>query len=194
VAVISAVAVSETELVTRAQGGERNAFSELVRIHAQGVQNVIYRMCGDMQLAEDAAQETFIQAWLHLSSYRPQSSLRNWLYRIAVNTTTDMLRKEKRILPGAMEDFHLTDSQPSPEGRFLMEERTALVQKAISSLPDASRAVLVLKEYEGLSYQEIANVLDIPIGTVMSRLNYARGLLKKELEGQLLLQTEAENV
>ena len=103
-------AINETELVTRAQNGERNAFSELVRIHAQGVMNVVYRMCGDAQIAEDAAQETFIQAWLHLSSYRPQTSLRNWLYRIAVNAATDMLRKEKRILPNALEDLQLTGS------------------------------------------------------------------------------------
>jgi RNA polymerase sigma-70 factor (ECF subfamily) len=187
------LAVNETELVIRAQGGERNAFSELVRLHAQGVLSVIYRYCGDSQIAEDSAQETFIQAWLHLASFRPQASLRNWLYRIAINTATDMLRKEKRILPGAMEDFHLADPQPGPEGLFLQEERTALVQKAILSLPDASRAVLVLKEYEGLSYREIADALDIPIGTVMSRLNYARGLLKRNLEGQLLVLAEVEN-
>ena len=186
--------VVETELVTRAQGGDRNAFSELVCIHAQGVLNVIYRMCGDMQIAEDAAQETFIRAWSHLASFRQQASLRNWLYRIAINTAMDMLRKEKRILPGDVEDFHLTDPGPGPEALLLQEERTALVQNAIVSLPDASRAVLVLKEYEELSYHEIADALDIPVGTVMSRLNYARRLLRKKLEGQLLLLAEAENV
>jgi len=187
-------AANETELVTRAQSGERNAFSELVRIHAQGVFNVIYRMCGDVQIAEDAAQETFIQAWLHLSSYRTQTSLRNWLYRIAVNTATDMLRKQKHILPTAVEDFYLTDPRPGPEALFSQREQAALIQKAILSLPDASRAVLVLREYEGLSYHEIADALDIPVGTVMSRLNYARSLLRNRLEGQLLLQVEAENV
>src|SRR5512146_1843028 len=107
---------NETELVSRAQNGERNAFSELVRIHAQGVMNVIYRMCGDVQIAEDAAQETFIQAWLHLSSFRPQSSFRNWLYRIGVNAATDMLRKQKRILPNDLEDLQLRDPQLGPEG------------------------------------------------------------------------------
>jgi RNA polymerase sigma-70 factor (ECF subfamily) len=187
-------AANELELVTRAQHGERSAFSELVRIHALGVLNVIYRMCGDTQIAEDAAQETFIRAWLHLSSYRPQTSLRNWLYRIAVNAATDMLRKEKRILPNALEDLQLKDPQPGPEAVFSQEERTALVQKSVLSLPDASRAVLVLKEYEGMSYQEIADALDIPIGTVMSRLNYARKLLKEKLEQKLFLQVEAENV
>jgi RNA polymerase sigma-70 factor, ECF subfamily len=185
---------NETELITRAQNGERNAFSELVRIHAQGVLNVIYRMCGNMQIAEDAAQETFIQAWLHLLSYRPRTSLRNWLYRIAVNTATDMLRKEKRVLPTAVEDFYLTDPGPGPEALFSQAEQAALVQKAVLSLPHASRAVLVLREYEGLSYHEIADALDIPVGTVMSRLNYSRKLLKDKLEPKLFVKMEIEDV
>lgn len=186
--------VDETNLILKAQNGDRNAFSELVCIHAQGVMNVIFRMCGNAQLAEDAAQEAFIRAWSNLRSFRPGSPFRGWLYRIALNTATDMLRKEKRILPNAMEDLQLTDPQPGPEGTFLQEEQTALVQKAIHALPDASRAVLVLKEYEGLSYQEIANTLDIPIGTVMSRLNYARRLLKEKLEGQRVQLLEVEHV
>jgi RNA polymerase sigma-70 factor (ECF subfamily) len=187
-------AINEIELVTRAQSGERNAFNELVHIHAQGVMNVIYRMCGDAQIAEDAAQETFIQAWLHLASYRPQASLRSWLYRIAVNAATDMLRKEKRILPNALEDLHLQDPQLGPEALFFQEERTALVKKAILALPEASRMVLVLREYEGMSYHEIADALGIPVGTVMSRLNYARKTLKDKLEQKLFVQVEAEHV
>ena len=186
--------VHETELITRAQHGDRNAYSELVCVHAQGVINVIYRMCGDAQIAEDAGQETFIQAWLHLSSYRLHTSLRNWLYRIAVNAATDMLRKVKRILPNALEDLQLSDPKPGPEALYFQEERTALVQKAVLSLPEASRAVLVLRAYEGMSYQEIADALDIPVGTVMSRLNYARKLLKDKLEYTLFVQVEAEHV
>ena len=191
---VAVAAVNETELVTQAQRGDRNAFGELVCIHAQGVTNVIYRMCGNVQIAEEAAQETFIQAWLHLSSYRPQTSLRNWLYRIAVNAATDILRKEKRILPNAIEDLQLTDSLPGPEALLFQSERTALVQKAILSLPDASRAILVLREYEEMSYHEIADTLDIPVGTVMSRLNYARKILKEKLEQTLFLNVEAEHV
>jgi len=192
VATISAI--NETELVTRAQHGDRNAFSELVSMHARGVLNVIYRMCGDEQLAEDAAQEAFIQAWLHLPSYRPQTPLRNWLYRIAVNAATDKFRKEKRILPNDIEDLNLTDERPGPESLVSQQERTVLVQKAVLSLPEASRAVLVLREYEGMSYHEIADALDIPVGTVMSRLNYARKLLKDKLEQELMSQVEAEHV
>jgi RNA polymerase sigma-70 factor, ECF subfamily len=187
------LAVSEMELVGEAQNGDRNAFSELVRIHARGVFNVVYHMCGDALVAEDAAQETFIRAWQNLSSYRPQTPLRNWLYRIAFNAGLDMLRKEKRILPNAIEDMNLTDGQPGLEAQVSQNERTSLVQKAIMSLPDASRAVLVLREYEGMSYQEISSTLDIPVGTVMSRLSYARNLLKAKLQPQLSL-LEAEHV
>src|SRR5512147_2154409 len=103
----------------------------------------------------------------------------------------DMLRKEKRILPTALEDLQLRDPLPGPEAVFSQEEKIAMVQKAVLSLPDASRAVLVLREYEGLSYQDISSTLDIPVGTVMSRLNYARKLLKTKLEPQYsLLETE----
>jgi RNA polymerase sigma-70 factor, ECF subfamily len=191
--VVTVQAVSERELVASAQNGDRNAFSELVRVHAQGVLNVIYRMCGDTQLAEDAAQEAFLRAWQNLSSYRPGTPLRNWLYRIALNAGTDMLRKEKRILPDDIEDLHLTDGGTGLETLVLQNEKTRLVQNAILSLPETSRAVLVLREYEGLSYQEISSTLDIPVGTVMSRLNYARNLLKAKLQSQLSL-LEAEHV
>src|SRR5690349_13317294 len=190
------MAASEMELVNQAKNGDRSAFSELVCIHAPGVINLIYRLYGNAQMAEDAAQETFIQAWLHFSSYRPQLSLRNWLYRIAVNAATDMLRKEKRILPNPLENLAMRDPQPGPEARFSQEERITIIQKAVLSLPDACRAVLVLREYEGLSYHEIANTLDIPVGTVMSRLNYARKLLRGKLDQELSVevQTEVEHV
>jgi RNA polymerase sigma-70 factor (ECF subfamily) len=193
-AVMNISQANETELVKRAQSGDRSAFGELVRTHTQGVLHVIYRMCGDMGIAEDAAQETFVQAWLRLKSYRPGTSLRNWLYRIAVNSAIDMLRKDKRILPGAVEDLGLADPLPGPEASAASSERAETVQRAVLDLPEASRAVLVLREYEGLSYQEIAGALDIPVGTVMSRLNYARTLLKKSLEVQLFSFAEAENV
>lgn len=190
----SAAAINETELVFRAKNGEQSAFSDLVCIHADGVRDVVYRMYGNAQVAEDAAQETFIRAWLNLATFRPGTPFRNWLYRIAINTATDMLRKEKQVLPDALDELQLRDPQPGPEAIVFQEERTALVKKAVLSLPDACRAVLVLREYEGLSYQEIADAVEIPVGTVMSRLNYARKLLKDKLEQKLFLQAEAEYV
>jgi RNA polymerase sigma-70 factor (ECF subfamily) len=186
--------INETELVTKAQNGDRNAYSELVRTHSQGVLNVVYRMCGNSDLAEDAAQEAFIQAWLRLSSYKEKTSFRSWLYRIAVNAAIDMLRKEKRILPSSVDDLNLRDSRPNPEAILASSERAELIREAVITLPNASRAVLVLREYEGLSYQEIAESLEIPMGTVMSRLSYARKLLKEKLETHLFSYAEVENV
>ncbi|MEW5827972.1 MAG: sigma-70 family RNA polymerase sigma factor [Chloroflexota bacterium] len=183
----------ETELVILAQRGDRNAFGELVQRHSRGVLGVAYRLCGESQLAEDAAQETFLRAWLNLSGFHPQTSLRNWLYRIAVNAVTDMLRKDRRLAPQDVDEMDLTDPRPGPESRVARDEGSALVTRAVLSLPEASRAALVLKEYEGLSYQEIAGLLDIPLGTVMSRLNYARKRLKEILQPQLSIYAEVEN-
>jgi RNA polymerase sigma-70 factor (ECF subfamily) len=185
-------AETEAALVAEAQKGDRNAFGELVRYHHQGVVNVVYRMCGDVGLAEDAAQDAFIQAWLHLPSFHAGSSLRNWLYRIAVNAALDILRREPKTPIADVETLSMTDPLAGPEAVLLQKERTIVVQQAILSLTETSRAVIVLREYGGLSYQEIASVLDIPLGTVMSRLNYARNQLKQLLESQFIYM-EIEN-
>lgn len=175
----------ETELVTRAQQGDRGAFSELVQCHYAGVINVVYHLCGDPRLAEDAAQEAFLRAWLHLDTYRPRTAFRHWLYRIAVNAALDSLRRDTHVAPESIEDLALPDAQPGPESVLAQAELAVLVQQALLALPAASRVVLVLREYEGLSYQSIAATLDIPVGTVMSRLNYARNRLRAVLEPQL---------
>ena len=140
---------------------------------------MVYRMCGDANLAEDAAQEAFIRAWQHLANYRPRSPFRNWVYRIATNVALDVLRREKETVD--VEVLPLTSSNRGPEATVARKERGERVRQAVLALPPASRAALVLREYEGLSYQEIADTLDIPIGTVMSRLNYARNRLRKLL-------------
>ena len=183
---------TETGLIEQAQLGDRNAFGELVRCHYTGVVHVVYRLCGDAGLAEDMAQETFLRAWINLPSFHPQSSLRNWLYRIAVNAVLDVLRRRpEETLEDEAADM-LVDQAAGPETALIEKERVALLQKALGSLPEAARSVLVLREYGGLSYQEIASVLDVPIGTVMSRLNYARNRLRERLKKQLL-QMESEH-
>ena len=195
---------AETSLISRAQRGDRGAYGELVRRYHAGVINVVFRLCGDARLAEDAAQEAFIRGWLHLPSYHPQNSLRtqnsqrtqyslrNWLYQIAVNAALDTLRQESKISSVALDDLPLAAPDPGPEAAVIQAERRTLVQRAILALPPSSRVVLVLREYEGLSYQEIASALEIPIGTVMSRLNFARSRLKETLAPQFLSQ-EVEN-
>jgi len=170
---------NEIELITQAQQGDRRAFGQLVRRHREGVINVVYRMCGDANLAEDAAQEAFIRAWQHLPSYRPRSPFRNWVYRIATNVALDALRRERETVD--IESLPLATSNERPQSTVEREERGERVRQAVLALPPASRAVLVLREYEGLSYREIADTLNIPMGTVMSRLNYARNRLRESL-------------
>jgi RNA polymerase sigma-70 factor (ECF subfamily) len=170
---------SNLELIAQAQRGDRRAFGELVRRHREGVVDVVYRMCGDVNLAEDAAQEAFIRAWQHLPSYRPRSPFRNWVYRIATNVALDVLRCERETVD--VDALSLPASDAGPEATVEGKERGERVRQAVLALPPASRSVLVLREYEGLSYQEIADTLGIPIGTVMSRLNYARKRLRESL-------------
>ena len=183
---------TEAALIAKAQSGDRNAYGELVRQHHRGVIQVIYRMCGDMELAQDAAQDAFIRAWLNLPTFRPGTSLRNWLYRIAINAALDVLRRDAKIADTDIEDLSLPDPQAGPETALLQKERTLAVQQAILALTEASRSVLVLREYGGLAYHEIAAALDIPLGTVMSRLNYARHQLRQSLQ-PLFIQMEIEN-
>jgi RNA polymerase sigma-70 factor (ECF subfamily) len=172
-------AETELELIAKAQQGDRQAFGELVLRNREGVINVVYRMCGDAHLAEDAAQEAFIRAWQHLPGYRPRSLFRNWVYRIATNVALDFLRRERETVD--VDTLSLASSDGDPEAMVERGERGERVRQAVLALPPASRAVLVLREYEGLSYREIADTLGIPIGTVMSRLNYARNRLRDSL-------------
>jgi len=185
-------AETEAALIAKAQNGNRNAYGELVRHHYPGVIKVIYRMCGDVELAQDAAQDAFIQAWLHLATFRPGTSLRNWLYRIAINAALDVLRRDTKVADTDFETLSMPDPQAGPEAALLQKERTVAVQQAILALTEASRSVLVLREYGGLTYHEIAVALDIPLGTVMSRLNYARHQLKQSLQ-PYFIQMEIEN-
>jgi len=176
----------ETALIEKAQNGDRNAFGELVIHYYPGVVQVVFRLCGDAGLAQDMAQEAFLRGWINLPSFRPQSSLRNWLYRIAVNATLDVLRRRPEE---QFEDEVIQmspDQAMGPESALIEKERVALLQQAMRSLPEAAHSVLVLREYGGLSYQEIAGVLDVPIGTVMSRLNYARNRMRELLKADML--------
>ena len=170
---------AELELITQAQQGDRRAFGELIRLNRERVINVVYRMCGDANLAEDAAQEAFIRAWQHLPNYRPRSPFRNWVYRIATNVALDFLRREKETMD--VDALPLAASDRGPEATVERKERGERVRQAVLALPPASRTVLVLREYEGLSYREIADAVGIPVGTVMSRLNYARTRLRQTL-------------
>jgi RNA polymerase sigma-70 factor (ECF subfamily) len=183
VEVAASTGLDERERIDRAQAGDRQAFGELVEAHRQGVVNVVYRMCGDVQLAEESAQEAFIRAWQNIRRYDPRFAFRNWVYRIALNVALDVLRRTK--ITADIDTDPLVSNSESPEAAAERHERAETVRQAVLKLPPASRAVLILREYESLSYHEIAEALDIPVGTVMSRLNYARTQVRKELSNYL---------
>ncbi len=170
---------TDQDLVSASLHGDRQAFGELVNRYRDGAVAVVYRMTGDQQTAEEAAQEAFIRAWQKLHSYKPQYSFRSWVYSIAAHGALDMLRGAREAVD--IDLLPLESQAGKPEAELEAEERRSQVQRAVLALPPAARAVLVLREYEGLSYQEIATALDIPVGTVMSRLNYARSQLRQSL-------------
>ncbi|GAB4523850.1 MAG: RNA polymerase sigma factor RpoE [Anaerolineae bacterium] len=175
--------VSEAELIERSQAGDQAAFGELVNRYHRLVLSVAYRLCNDPHLAQDISQETFIKAWQALPRFVPRgdqdTGFRAWLCRIAVNTAIDEMRRQRPV-----EELGPTQAAPQigPMEAVVQRADSEAIRAAIARLPERSRAALILREFEGLSYQEIAEALDVPIGTVMSRLNYARRRLREELE------------
>jgi RNA polymerase sigma-70 factor (ECF subfamily) len=169
----------DRELIAASLSGDRSAFGVLVLRYRQLVLGIAYRMCGDRALAEDIAQETFVRAWEKLDTYRPEGNWRGWICRIASNLTVDTLRRQRPSVD--ITQVSLPSSGDPPERRALEIERAAAVRAAVLRLPAHVRSALVLREYEGLSYIEIAEALDIPLGTVKSRLNDARRRLAEEL-------------
>jgi len=180
------VEMDDRDLIACAQQGDRQAFAELVSRHQNSIVSLTYRMCGDLHLAEDAAQEAFVRVWQNLDSYKPQYAFRSWLYRIAANAALDSLRRNRPTTE--LDSVSLADPATSPERSAEENQRAAHVRRAIAQLSEPLRIVLILREYQELTYQEIADALDIPIGTVMSRLNTARVQLRHEL---LVLLEEA---
>lgn len=170
---------NEPDWIARAQAGDKAAFGLLVQRYRRLVVSVAYHHGLDLAEAEDAAQETFVKAWLALPRYRESiGSLRAWLCCIAINTARDAQRRE-RPMQGL--DEHIMDRENNPAEQAETKAEALAVRRALDQLPTASRAALVLREYEGLAYAEIAAALDIRIGTVMSRLSFARNRLRELL-------------
>ncbi len=179
---------SDLDLIAAAQQGNRSAYGELVCRYRDSVVGVVYRMCGSLPTAEEAAQDAFVRAWQHLHNYQPGHPFRAWVFRIAINAALDALRREKPALDlddGEEAGWLPADGAPGPEAALESKQRAELVRKAVLRLPAPYRAPLVLREFGGLSYAEIAAALGIPLGTVMSRLNTARSQLNRSLEGLL---------
>src|SRR5262245_25709667 len=170
---------SEANWVRRAQAGDQDAYGQLVARYQRLVVSIGYRQGLDLAEAEDMAQETFVKAWLALPRYEPAlGTWRAWLCRIAVNQSIDLLRRGR---PSQALDEWLPDPARGPAEQAENDLQAQAVRRALAQLPPASRAALILSEYHGLSYAEIAAALDIPLGTVMSRLHYARRRLRELL-------------
>lgn len=170
---------NEADWIARAQAGDKAAYGRIVHQYQPLVVSVAYHHGLDLAEAEDVAQETFLKAWLALPRYQESlGSLRAWLCRIAINTARDAHRRER---PVQELDEQIMDSQSNPSEQAEISARSSAVRRALDQLPAASRAALVLREYEGLAYAEIAAALGIPIGTVMSRLSFARSRLRELL-------------
>jgi RNA polymerase sigma-70 factor (ECF subfamily) len=185
-------------LVKSFQTGDKTAFDALVLRHKDKLYNLCYWFLGDGQEANDSAQEVFIKVFRSLKKFRFESAFSTWLYRIAANTcknrlkSSDFRQKTKMVRfdnPGEIEDGQyaeeIKNKAPSPMVELEKKERMMLIQKAIAALPTDQSTVVVLRDIEGLSYEEVANITGINFGTVKSRLSRARHQLRKKLRGTL---------
>jgi len=178
----STLPTDENALIQTARRGDLDAFNALVLHYQDSLYTLAYRIMGDSHSAADVVQEAFILAYRRLDSYRG-GNFRSWLLRIATNTAYDELRRRKRRpatsfeeLPGSETDDGppIPGNAPTPEQVVQQEELQQAIQHCINALRDDQRLVLVLSDVEGLSYQEIADNLDMQLGTVKSRLSRAR--------------------
>ena len=186
--------VSELDLVKRCQAGETEAFDELVTRYRTRIFAMIYNMVHNEQDAWDLAQDSFVKAWKSIKRFRGRSSFYTWMYRIVMNVTIDWLRKKQ--VKGAGVEFDdaiqlrevnpasktLPKADPLPYERMERTEVRARIDNAIAQLSPEHRAVILMKETEGMQYHEIAEALGCSIGTVMSRLFYARKKLQNLLK------------
>jgi RNA polymerase sigma-70 factor (ECF subfamily) len=193
---------SDLMLVRRTVAGDQNAYELLVIKYQRRIQRLIGRMVRDTDLVQDIAQETFIRAYRALHQFRGDAQFYTWLYRIAVNTAKKFLLELKRD-PTVSENAFKTDddgdetywsgSEPStdetPETQLAAKEVAAAVNSALAALPEDLRQALTLREIEGLSYEDIADLMNCPIGTVRSRIFRAREAISAKVRPMLEKQT-----
>ena len=161
---------TDTELVGEARAGDEQAFAELVRRHERRVYNLAYRMLGRSEDARDASQEAFVSCYRNLRRFRGDSAFGTWLHRIAVNACYDLLRKRPRDQVELNEGLaEATVGDPADRAASAVD-----VQRALLEVPHEFRAVIVMRDVQGLPYDEIAAVLAVPVGTVKSRLHRGR--------------------
>jgi RNA polymerase sigma-70 factor (ECF subfamily) len=181
----------EADLIARCKTGDRNAFDELIRKYEKRVYNFAYRLSGNHEDANDIASETFVRVFNSIGSFRGDASFLTWLFRVITNIYLDERKRQKARPRQSLEEIieleetslvrQIEDPQPGPEEVVQAGERTDLLQAAILALPEYQRVMIVLYHTESKSYEEIAELMQLPIGTVKSRLNRARLTLREKL-------------
>ena len=178
---------TDAELVAKSKAGDTRAFGELVTRYQKPVFRIILRMVKSQDDADDLTQDTFVRAHRGLKTFKEEYDFHPWLYRIAVNQAKNHINKKKRQAAVDLDDVPETDLEtPGPEAESPVEaasrkELMRQLDQALETLPEEQRTVFLLRVQEGLSYEEIADVMDTPKGTVMSRLARARMALRKSL-------------
>jgi RNA polymerase sigma-70 factor (ECF subfamily) len=181
---------SDKKLVERVQKGDKGAFDLLVLKYQHKIVNLIMRYVRDPELAQDIAQEAFIKAYRALPRFRGDSAFYTWMYRIAVNTAKNHLAAQRRrpmdveldLQDPEQYDLHAKLKETdTPEGVALGNELKETVERAIAALPEDLRTAIVLRELEGMSYEEIAQTMECPVGTVRSRIFRARDAIGKKV-------------
>ena len=184
------VSHTDLELVQRVQSGDKKSFDILVLKYQHKVSNLVLRYVHDQDTAQDVAQDAFIKAYRGLKNFRGESAFYTWLYRIAINTAKNYLVSQGRRLPDSDIDADEAEQfggesalkeYATPEHEMLTEEIQVAVTRAIDQLPDDLKTAIMLRELEGMSYEEIAVTMDCPIGTVRSRIFRARESIDKVL-------------
>lgn len=175
--------LEENQLLSRAQKGDVSAFDDLMSTNEKQLFALCYRMAGDREDAMDCMQEAMIRIWRALKSYRKEASFSTWIYRITTNTCLDMLRKRKTrpsVSLDALTDagFSVQDPSGDPEMHALTEAKRLALQAGIDALSPDMRIALILRDVQGFSYEEVASILNTPLGTVKSRINRAREKLR----------------
>ncbi len=185
---------TDQQLVARVQKGDSRAFDLLVLKYQHRIFGLISRYVRDVDEIQDVAQEAFIKAYRALPGFRGDSAFYTWLYRIAINTAKNYLVARSRRPPGS--DVDIEDAEYYEEGALLHEIETpenalfgaelkAVVERAISQLPEDLRTAVTLREFDGLSYEDIAEIMDCPVGTVRSRIFRAREAIDSKVKEQM---------
>jgi RNA polymerase sigma-70 factor (ECF subfamily) len=183
------MASTDEELVARSIGGDLDSFNQLVLRWERPIYALAYRVIGREEDARDVCQETFLRAFRALGGFKGQAKFSSWLYRITLNLCRDWIRRERRQpLAQTPEGVDLVELAGEAEGTESIEELVArkeigaAVSKAMALLPEEQRTAIVLKEYHGLTFQEIADMLDCPLSTVKTRLYQGLTVLRRQLE------------